>query len=175
MRQLIAVVLVVLGCLAVNPCNAQTTDFNAQVVEKVLVMVKAEMPETIHIIYHESQKEFLGLLENERYKDCIEHSNPFDPTARAYCLEVSRIRKSFLHGLTLLKENDETKLVIHVYRSPSGVPIQTVVHETLHVWLHFQSEPDGFLNSEPVVRLLTEQVLTSDEFKAWLDKKEKNK
>lgn len=139
-------------------------NFDHKLIVKLGEMMKVETPKTIRV-ERLSQKGMLSEYRDFVMADCmrVKGSQWFQ-----YCFEASRIalKGSFVHGLWVQKK-EQSDFHIRVYER-SGIDV--VVHEFLHWYLHYSTEPNGVVNNHSVLTPMVNAILTSEEFVNWLDK-----
>jgi len=151
--------ILLIVCVMLSSSFQAPTDFNTRLVAKLSEMTKTEMPKKLEIELV-SQKKLQDQFKGEQMGDCLQETNGNFP----YCIQLVESINVFIHG-HWIPEKDPTHLHIVLWEKAGA---DVLVHEYLHWWLSYKTEPRGMVNTESIVDIMVRQVMTHPDFIEWL-------
>ena len=133
-------------------------DFNTNLISKISEILKTEPPVKVEIEFMVQEK-----LQNEYEKYLFTSCLRTTKGNVKYCQDYSSDSKVFIYGLWIPEEPGHFHAKIY-----EKAGMDTIIHEYLHWWLHYRTEPNGVINNEQMVQYLTSLVITSPTFLKWL-------
>ena len=135
-------------------------DFNTQIVAKLGILLKATPPAKLKIEVV-SQDALQGDYRGYVVEDCLRQTRNPD-----YCGQQVSNTHVFIHGMWIPESPQYLHIKLH-----ERAGVDALVHEYLHWYLTYLTKPEGLLNSEQTVQIMTVQIVTSPTFLKWMEEK----
>lgn len=163
--------VILITCL-VGSCyqeaSCQELDDNTRLFNKLSEVMQVDPPQKVTVDIVEPKK-LIDWYRGWTFSQCT-RGLPFHPIVVSLCGKQSQSWNGFIYG-RWIQEKDPTHLHIQIVgvNGVAGAGIDTIIHEWVHWYLFYSTEPNGISNTEELTRLLTIQLLTSKEMVDWLD------